>query len=271
MTYDFTRPTVGYEYTCIQVTDPKPGVKVITLNRPDCLNAISLKLAEDLETILQELKFDDKCRVVILTGAGKGFCAGTDLKEMSDFTKHPDKHRNQWLLQKHMANIVELMRVIPQPIIGAINGAAAGGGQSFALACDIRVAVPKAKFIGSYINVGMTGADMGSSYNLTRLVGISRAAELMYTGRAIMADEAERIGLVAKVVEPEELMNTAMEYADILLGKSELGLIMTKESINAAMEGVPLTTQLNFENRNQFICNAMGSFSDGADAFKNKK
>lgn len=271
MPYDFTRPIKGYEYTCIRVEEPKPGVKLIVLNRPDCLNAISLKLAEDLETILQELKFDDKCRVVILTGEGRGFCAGTDLKEMSEFTKDEDRNRNQWLLQKHMANIIELMRVIPQPIVCAVNGAAAGGGQSFALACDVRIAVPKAKFIGSYINVGMTGADMGSSYNLPRLIGVSRAAEIMYTGRPVLADEAERIGLVSRVVEPEKLMETAMEYADVFLGKSELGLLMTKESINAAMDGVPLSATLNFENRNQFVCNAMGSFSDGADNFKNRK
>lgn len=172
MNIDFSRPARGYEYTFITVAEPKPGIKVLTLNRPECLNAISMKEAEDLETALQELRFDNRCRVVILTGAGRGFCAGTDLKEMSEFTKEPDMKRNLWFLQKHMANIIELMRVIPQPIIGAINGSAAGGGQSICLACDIRIAVPSAKIIGSHINVGMSAADMGTSYTLTRLIYI---------------------------------------------------------------------------------------------------
>lgn len=93
----------------------------------------------------------------------------------------------------------------------------------------------------------------------------------MYTGRPVMADEAERIGLISRVVEPEKLMKTAMEYADVFLGKSEFGLLMTKESIYAAMDGVPLSVTMNFENRNQFVCNALGSFANGADNFKNRK
>ena len=122
MAYDFTRPSTR-EYTCIEVTQPQEGVKVITLNRPDSLNAISIELAHDLEDALQELKFDNKTRVVILTGAGRGFCAGTDLKEMAEFNAAPDLNRNLWLLQKHMASIVELLRTIPQPVNAAMDGA----------------------------------------------------------------------------------------------------------------------------------------------------
>lgn len=104
--YDFTRPITDWEYTCIEISEPIEGVKLITLNRPECLNAISIKEARDFENALQELRFDNRCRVVILTGAGRGFCAGTDLKEMSEFTKDPRVTRNTWLLQKHMANII---------------------------------------------------------------------------------------------------------------------------------------------------------------------
>jgi enoyl-CoA hydratase/carnithine racemase len=270
MAYDFTRPTRGYKYTCIKTEEPKPGVKLITLNRPESLNAISTAEAEDMENIFQELKFDNKTRVVILTGAGRGFCAGTDLKEMAEFTVADDRLRNQWYLQKHMENIIELMRTCPQPIIAAVNGAACGGGASFVMASDIRIAVPKVKFVLAYINVGMSGADMGSSYMLPRLIGVSRAAELMYTGRTVDGVEGERLGIFNRCVEPDKLMDTAMEYADVLLQKSELGLIQTKEAINAAMDGASMFTQMNFENRNQFVCTAMGSFAEGSGSFAKK-
>ncbi len=260
---------MSYDYTCVFTTEPKPGIKVITLTRPESLNAISLRLADEFLHTLDELKYDRNCRVVILTGAGRGFCAGTDLKEMDEFSKQPDRLNNQWWLQKTMAAIISTMRSIPQPIICAQNGAAAGGGASFVMASDIRIAVPKAKTILAYINVGMSGADMGSSYFLPRLIGLSRASEIMYTGRPVLADEAERIGLISRIVEPEDLMNVAMEYADTLLSKAELGLICTKESLNVCLQN-DLDNQCNFENRNQFVCTAVGSFAEGAASFANK-
>jgi len=257
MPYDFTRPNTSRVYTCIEVTTPKEGVKCITLNRPESLNSISFAEMEDLETVFQELKFDDKTRVVILTGAGKGFCAGLDLKEVTEFKADADHKRNSWLLQKHMANIIQLMRECPQPIIAAVNGAAAGGGASLAMASDVRICVPKMKFILSYVNIGLSAADMGSSFLLPRLIGASRAAEIMYTGRAVTGEESVQIGLFSRCVEPEKLMETAMEYADIMLEKSEFGLLMTKEALNAAMDGASFYTQVAFENRCQNISTNM--------------
>ena len=269
MPYDFTRPT-AHRYTCVEITSPKPGVKLITLNRPESLNAISLAEAEDLEAAFQELKFDDKTRVVILTGAGRGFCAGIDLKEMAEFTADEERVRNTWLLQKHMANLIELMRTCPQPIIAAVNGAAAGAGASLAMASDIRICVPKTKFILSYVNIGLSAADMGSSFLLPRLIGVSRAAELMYTGRTVLGEEGVQLGIFSRCVEPEKLMDHAIEYADCLLEKSEFGLLSTKEAINAAMDGTSFYTQMSFENRNQYI----SSITKKSDAFgmpKNRK
>ncbi len=257
MSYDFTRPIRDHTYTCIEITQPREGVKLITLNRPECLNAISFAEAEDLETVFQELKFDNTTRVVILTGAGRGFCAGLDLNESAEFVKAEGRARNTWFLQKHMANIIELMRTCPQPVIAAVNGAAAGGGASLAMASDIRICVPKTKFILSYVNIGMSAADMGSSFLLPRLIGASRAAEIMYTGRTVMGEEGVQIGLFSRCVEPEKLMETAMEYADCLLAKSEFGLIATKEALNAAMDGTSFYTQLGVENRSQYICSNM--------------
>lgn len=270
MSSDFSRSITGHEYTCIQITQPKEGLKIITLNRPECLNAISLAEAEDLEIAFQELKFDSKTRVVILTGAGRGFCAGLDLKEVSERPPIGTRVRSSWDLQKHMANIIELMRVCPQPIIAAVNGAAAGGGASFVMASDIRLCVPKTKFILSFVNIGLSAADMGSSFMLPRLIGVARAAEIMYTGRTVMGEEGVQLGIFSRCVEPEQLMDVAMEYADCLLGKSELGLIGTKEAINATMEGTSLYTQLNLENRTQFICSTAGSFKESTNKFASK-
>ena len=257
MPYDFTRPNVSHPYTCIEVTAPKEGLKIVTLNRPESLNAISLAEAEDLEAAFQELKFDDRTRVVILTGAGRGFCAGIDLKEMAEFTADEGRKRNTWLLQKHMAGIIELMRACPQPIIAAVNGAAAGAGASLAMAADIRLCVPKTKFILSYVNIGLSAADMGSSFLLPKLIGVSRAAELMYTGRTVMGEEGVQLGIFSRCVEPEKLMDTAMEYADCMLSKSEFGLLATKEALNAAMDGTSFYTQIGFENRNQYISSTL--------------
>ena len=269
MSINLTRPNTSHPYTCIEVTQPKEGLKVVTLNRPESLNAISFAMVEDLEALFQELKFDSKTRVVILTGAGRGFCAGLDLKEMGEVTKVDDKMRG-WYVQKHMANIIELMRTCPQPIIAAVNGAAAGGGASFAMASDIRICVPKAKFILSYINIGMSAADMGASYLLPRLIGVARAAEIMYTGRTVLGEEAVQLGIFSRCAEPEQLMDVAMEYADCLLEKSEFGLIGTKEALNATMEGTSLFLQLGYENRTQYICSAMGNFTKGAEKFNSR-
>ena len=250
-------PNKSHTYSCIEVTTPKEGVKCITLNRPESLNSISFAEMEDLETIFQELQFDDQTRVVILTGAGKGFCAGLDLKEVAEFNAEEDHKRRGWHLQKHMAHIIELMRSCPQPIIAAVNGAAAGGGASLAMASDIRICVPKMKFILSYVNIGLSAADMGSSFLLPRLIGVARAAEIMYTGRAVLGEESVQIGLFSRCVEPEKLMETAMEYADSLLEKSEFGLLMTKEALNATMDGTSFYTQIALENRCQNISSNM--------------
>jgi len=263
----------GYimSYTEIRVEEVKKGLKKITLNRPDQRNAISLKMVDELNRALSELHHDRSCRVVIMTGEGKGFCAGTDLKEMNEFNKQPNKLEEMWHLQKRISDVIQAMRSIPQPIICAMNGAAAGGGASFVMATDVRVAVPQAKFILSYINVGMTSADMGSSYFLPRLIGMSRASELMLTGRPLMAEEAKSFGLIAMVVEPELLMATALEYADSMLKKSDFGLRLTKEMINSGMDAGSLSNQIHVENRGQCVCSAIGSFDQGTQGFASRK
>lgn len=259
-------------YETIRLDTISPGIKRLLLNRPGTLNALSLDMLDELIDALGKLQRDTDCRVLILTGAGKGFCAGIDLKEMNDMMQQNDYPSAFWQLQKKVSDIIQLFRAIPQPVIAAVNGAACGGGLALTLCCDIRVTVPDAKFIASFINVGMTASDMGVSYFLPRLIGQSRASEFMLTGRTISGTEAGEIGLASKVVSADILMDTAQSYADCLLEKSRLGLALTKEALNSSMDAASLADQIHIENRNQYICATSGDFASGADRFlKGKK
>jgi enoyl-CoA hydratase len=167
-----------------------------------------------------------------------------------------------WFFQKKFSDVFQLMRAIPQPIIAAVNGPAAGGGFSLAMASDIRICEPKSKFIAAYINIGLSACDLGCSYFLPRLVGMSLSSDIMLTGRQVLADEADKIGLVTKVVEFDQLLPAAMEYANIMLGKSYFGLSLTKELINAGTDADSLGEQILKENRNQTLCSAFSNDMD---------
>ncbi len=158
-----------------------------------------------------------------------------------------------WKGQRRFSGLIELMRACPQPVIAAVNGAAMGAGFSFAMAADVRLAAPEARFCASYINIGLGGADMGSSFLLWRLVGWGRAAELLLTGRVIGAEEAYRMGLVNEVCTREELMPRAREMARMMLEKSLLGLRLTKDALNAALNCLSLADALRLEDRNQVL------------------
>ena len=219
-------------YETFLVDRPEDGITVLTLNRPDRLNAISWQMVEELHDCYSAFEADTETRVVILTGAGRGFCSGTDLKagrdrqdEDVDIRASISRHSRR---QRRIGDLSLHMRKIPQPMIAAVNGVAAGGGFSFAMACDVRVAAESARFICSFINIGLSSGDVGSSYWLPRLVGFSRAAELLYTGRDLYAPEAMEMGLVSKVVPDGGVMDTALETARSMLEKSPFGLRMTK-------------------------------------------
>ncbi len=221
-------------YETFLLDRPVEGVIVVTLNRPDRLNAISMQMVEELHHFYDSLESDIETRVMILTGAGdRGFCSGTDLKagrhqqeEAADIRASVSKHSRT---QRRIADLSLHMRKIPQPIIAAVNGVAAGGGFSFAMACDVRVAVESARFICSYINVGLSGGEIGSSYWLPRLIGFAQAADLLYTGRTLYATEAKEMGLITRVVPDGQAVEGALEVARSMLGKSPFGLRMTKE------------------------------------------
>ncbi len=231
---------------------------ILTFNRPERANAVNSVMLEELNAFWREMQSRDDCRVLILTGEGeKGFCSGLDLKEASDagggFLGGEVGGPNMWRGQRRFSGLIELMRTCPQPIIAAVNGAAMGAGFSFAMASDVRLAAPEARFCASYINIGLGGADMGSSYLLWRLVGWGRAADMLLTGRVVGAEEAFGMGLVNEVCPRDELLPRAREKARMMLEKSPLGLRLTKDALNAALNAVSLADALRLEDRNQVL------------------
>jgi len=238
------------------IFEPRGEIGLLTLNRPERLNAINNAMLQELNQLWRAISLDKECRVVVMIGAGdRGFCSGLDLKEAADleggFASEGISGDTMTRRQKEFSGIIDLMRTCPQPVIAAVNGAAMGGGLSFAMAADVRLASPPARFCASYINIGLGGADMGSSYYLWRLVGWGRAAEMLMTGRIVEVDEAYRIGLVNHVYEQEELLDKAMEMAAMMVGKTPLGLRLTKDALNAGLNTSSLLDALRMEDRNQ--------------------
>lgn len=235
--------------------EQKDRVGILTLNRPKSLNAIDEKMLEELERFWREKMYDLKTRVIIFTGAGeKGFCGGLDIKETAPKVFQQMQEGEIYQFQMRMSMLSLLMRQVPQPIICAVHKSAVGGGFSFVMASDVRVITPDARFSAAYINIGLGGADMGSSYFLPRLIGAGRAYEFLLTGDFLEADEALKLGFVSRVVPYEELMPTAMEIANKMASKNPLGLRLTKEAINQNLDAGGLEQALNMENRNQALC-----------------
>jgi enoyl-CoA hydratase len=255
-------------YKTIQFKQEGP-VGILTLNRPECLNAINYAMRDELRGFFTERATDHDTRVIVITGAGRGFCSGLDIKDSAITSpEHGYTPKLAYELQRLFSDFILFMRRCPQPIIGAINGAAAGAGFSIALACDVRVAAPEARFSAAYINIGVGGADMGSSWLFPRAVGTGNAARYLLTGDFFGAEEALRIGLVQAVVEKEVLMEEAMNLARNMAGKSPLGLRLTKEALDRNTGGMSLEDAIRFEDRNQAMC--IAQLSAQADLNKGK-
>jgi enoyl-CoA hydratase len=256
-------------FETLTLSEPEPGVALLTLNRPDRLNAISLNLLEEFKQVLDLLETHPSARVLILTGAGRGFCAGTDLKEAT--SRHGAAQRPSveaaMVSQQKLARLVSGLRRIPQPVIAAVNGVAAGGGFCFTLAADIRIAAHSARFVASFINIGLSAGEIGSTYLLPRLIGVARASDILFTGREVGSEEAERIGLVSRRVPDGESVNAALEVARVMLGKSPFGLRMTKEVLDINIDAPSLEAALQLENRTQQLAVRTDAFVDSVKAF----
>ncbi|MHA1508515.1 MAG: enoyl-CoA hydratase/isomerase family protein, partial [Promethearchaeota archaeon] len=187
------------------------------------------------------------------------------------FLDAPEVIKRFMYYQWRIADLIVKMRKISQPIIAVIQGAAMGAGFSIVMAADIRLAGKNAKFNAGYINIGLTGADMGSSYFLPRLIGLSRASEILYTGRFLGAEEATKIGFVLKIVEEEKLVDSAIEMAREMLTKSPLGLRMTKQAINFSLDSPSLETMIQLENRGQVLAGSSADVWEAFTAYMDKK
>lgn len=241
----------------------EPHIGLITMNRPDHLNAINMEMLREFNELFQALSDDDTIRVVIITGAGRGYSSGADLNDAvihKDTVVFADPEMFLKSVQEPYSALIIGMRKIPQPIISAVNGPAAGGGFCMTIASDIRVASPEAYFVASFINIGLSGGELASSFLLPRLVGLSKASDVLYTGRKVMADEAEKIGLVSRVVPGQELIEAALSYARVMVAKSLGGLKLTKRVLDENLFASSLQTAVNLENRNQTIMVFSGEF-----------
>ncbi len=250
-----------------------PGITQLTLNRPERLNAMNYELISGLYEALDDLAPDRSCRVIILTGAGRGFCAGLDLTEGASPPSAQGLGRAQagMTVQKMIAGLVPKMRSLPQPIISAVNGAASGGGLALALASDVRIADANARFNVAFVRVGLSGCDIGVSWLLPRLIGASRAFELLLTGRLIDASEADRIGLVTRVVDAGEAVASARETAELIVANSPFGVRMTKEVMWSQLEIGSLQAGIDLENRTQILSSFTGDLVEAMQAFAEKR
>jgi len=216
------------------IDEPLEGVRRITLNRPDRFNAFTFGMYSDFIAALESLRHDTRIRVVILTGAGRGFCSGHDMSGEAGTARWIEAElgamQAKTALMSELARIPLLMRNLGQPIICAVNGAAAGIGLSLAVACDLCLASTSAKFVNAIHNAA-TGAELGLSWMLPRIVGTQRAAEILLTALPVSAAEAERIGLVLRAVPEEQLMPETLRLAEAIMCNVPLGVAMTKRSL----------------------------------------
>jgi enoyl-CoA hydratase/carnithine racemase len=208
---------------------------------------------------------------VVLRGAGKAFCAGLDIKDTLDRNRREPPFGGGFGFQGYLADVFVKMRRCPQPIVALVHGPACGGGFGFALAADIRLAGESARMNAAFIKVGLSSCDVGVSYFLPRLVGLSVASELMLTGRFIHAPRALATGLVSEVVPDDQLEAAAQSYIDDMLAATPIGLRMTKEGIGLALDANSLEAAIAVENRNQVMCSQSPDFAEGLQAFIEKR
>jgi enoyl-CoA hydratase/carnithine racemase len=248
---------------------PRDGVLLVTLHRPETLNALTFEMFDEITALCRDLEDDPTVRVVVLTGAGRGFCAGLDLRAVAALLEMspPAFLRGQ---EKWTGAAIALHN-LTIPVIAAVNGPAAGAGLSLALAGDFRIASTAAKFNAAFIRVGLTGGDMGSSWLLPRIVGLGIANELLLTGRFVLPDEAERIGLVNRVTEPDDLIPTALELADSITRNSPFGVRLTKQAVRANLGAATLELAAELENRNQALAASTQDMREALAAFRERR
>lgn len=248
------------------------GVWVLRLSRPHCLNALDDDTVHALHAVLAGLVHERECRVLLLTGEGRGFCAGFDLSLADSAPGIEHGETQAWMARQELfASTLLRLRELRQPVIAAVNGPANGAGLGLALGADLRIASSSASFNAAFIRVGMSGCDIGVSYLLPRCVGVTRANELMLTGRMVVAAEAERIGLVSQVTPPETLLHVARGLGREIAAHDDFAVWMTKRGMWANLEASSLQAAIELENRTQILTRTTGVLRSAALAMKARK
>ncbi|MBY8985419.1 MAG: enoyl-CoA hydratase/isomerase family protein [Candidatus Lokiarchaeota archaeon] len=269
------------EYKTLKIDEREEGISIITLNRPERLNAINFEMIEEFLDYLDYLENNYDINVVILTGEGRAFSAGLDLKDMGSlssnelykndprfrYLKTKDSMKIGFMLQRRITQIMIKLRKIPQPVIAAVKGPAYGGGLALSLAADIRIAGESSIFCNAFIKIGVSGADCGSTYWLPRIIGFSDAAEIIYTGKDVDAKEAKRVRLVSRVVPDNNILEEALKIARNMLGKSILGLRLTKQALNINIDAPSLESAIELENQTQNVTSKSNDAREASVAF----
>lgn len=253
----------------ILLTEKKNGVGIITLNRPDKLNSFNDELTFQLQDALKEMEKDKEVKAIIITGAGRGFCAGQDLQSRSIAQEVGQRPSLGDSIRRRYNPIVTKLRRMEKPIIAAVNGVAAGAGASVALACDFRIITEKTSFIQSFTKVGLV-PDSGATFILPRLVGVTKAFELMLSAEKLTAEEAMKLGIVNKIVSDENLMKEATELAEKLAAGPTKAFALTKRAVNRAVFH-DLEEGLEYEASLQEIAGRSDDFQEGVKAFVEKR
>jgi enoyl-CoA hydratase len=241
----------------LELDRPRHGVVVVRLNRPERLNAINEVMQTELSQALADLAADRGVHAVVLTGAGRGFCAGIDMRDFGpDVPEATAPALDRMQFQEKMAGLGQAVRQLPQPVVAAVNGPCVGAGFALCLAADIRICSAAATFGNAAILLGLSGAEMGMSYHLPRIVGTSVAADWMITGRTVSAEEADRRSLVSELVEADRLADRAVELASLIADLAPLGVQLTKRALQVNTDAASLNSALELENRNQVISHA---------------
>jgi len=255
----------------LQIDHPRPHVTLVTLNRPERMNAMAFDVMIPLRDALHEISTDNDCRVVVLTGAGHGFCSGADLVGAGMVPNISGLKRTSIARRamKVLDDVILALRDMHQPVIAAVNGAAIGGGFCLAAAADIRVASEAAYFRAAGINNGLTSTELGISYLLPRQIGFARAFDILLTGRDVSAEEADRIGFVSQVVAGGALLDRCYELAEGIIGFSQIGVEITKQLLWASFDAGGLQAHMNHEGHAQlYVRMTTGNFDEKIAAWK---
>lgn len=269
-----TEATAPTEPPLVTIEEVEEGIALVTLSRPDRLNALSVPMTSAIKAAFTDLHRRRAVRAVVLTGAGKGFCAGADLS--GDRTPAPDAEDRGpvatiYRAQEHLAEMILAIHECDKPVIAAVHGAAVGGGLAMALASDLRVATHDARFGAVFHNIGLSAADVGVSYFLPRIVGPTAASELMLTGRIFSGEEADRLGMLNRLVTDGDPVTPALDLARAVIRNSEYGVWMSKRGLWLGLNATSLRQAIEFENRTQVLGTFTGNMAEGAIAFMERR